>query len=205
MCPVVLKIAWQRRMIAAPIPRNSGYYKRKKKNNRRGCRLYRFEKWAYPLFLPLYFVLPLHSLPPIRFAANQRVIANAICIWRFQEAFTIKVSVFFLIFRSTTPVYKNLLYTVFILSKARADRATCTRSSGFSFSCFSFFIIIFFIFFNADIYFTTHTSHALSGFISFFIFRQFHTNLFCVLFFCDIRSGREFYWKCTFNYESVLF
>lgn len=113
---------------------------------------------------------PLFSYYPAAFhpSADSRVIANAIWIWGFQEAFTIKVSVFFFFYSHGVLVYENLFYTrgaLFILFKARTDRTTCAFIRLF----FSMFSILYFIFFSSDFFFSSffqtqifilpHTSH----------------------------------------------
>lgn len=127
-------------------------------------------KMSVPLlFLPLPFSIPLTFYRSSYCECDMNL--------RISRGFHNKS---FFIFHSCMP-RKPSIYALFILSKAGTDRATCIHIlPAFLFRVFH---SLFFIFPDADIYFTTHFKHALSSFFSHFIFWRFHTNGWYLYFF----------------------
>lgn len=105
------------------------YYKRKN-NTGRDAVYPDLKNERTPLFLPL-----LHSYSP------PRVIANAIWIWGFQEALTIKVFFSLVCYHTQKPSINSSYCLMLVLT----ERPVC--SSGFSFHVFLPLFIYYYLFF----------------------------------------------------------
>jgi hypothetical protein len=121
------KTVWHRWMITTEL---RAWFITKEKNNTGRDAVYPdLKNERTPLFLPL-----LHS------RSSPRVIANAIWIWEFQEAFTIKVSSAFACYYAQKPSINSSYCLKLVLT----ERPVC--SSSFSFSCLPLFIYYYYFF-----------------------------------------------------------
>lgn len=195
VCYVVLKIVWQRWMIATPYATSSGYYKRKKKTT--GSEMPSAPIWK--MSVPLYFChYILSSL--VTPSTNRRVIAYAIWICGFQEAFTIKVS--FSLTAALVSMQKPSMHGSYCLKLVTTERPVHVLFRVFHPLLLFSFLFLFF-FFNVDIYFhhTLHMHFPVSFplvLFYFFVSKRFHANLgihyFALLFVIFVYNGRKFQW-----------